>query len=209
MSCCRSFARGSASGLPPSSAASPPWPSTRRRAVRTSPLLSRVRSSCPSWLMASGWRAATRGFRGQPSRSSAPGDRRAASRRWRRVPAGDVGRDTDRQGGAPVAPLGPWSVRLEVGAGLGGSGPAGDLLPDAGGARGRGGFDGHGTRVGGPGTRERVNAGRRNLQTRPGPAAAQAGVPGACPTGAVAPSTPKPVAQPRRLVPVPAAPGSG
>ena len=60
-----------------------------------------------------------------------------------------------------LCPLGRLSVRLEVEAGVGGSGPAGGLLLDAGGARDRGGFDGHcaagGARA--PESRgERVNA---------------------------------------------------
>ena len=76
--------------------------------------VSRVRSSCSSWLMASGMERSHRGFAGT-CRSSAPGGQRAAGRRRERVRAGGVGQDVDPPRDAPVAPPGRLCVRLDVG----------------------------------------------------------------------------------------------
>ena len=72
-------------------------------------------------------------------------------------------------GGVPVAAPGRWSVRLEVGAGVDGSGPAGGIRLDVGGGRGRG-------RPRRPGRRRRRRSSCRRTSGPPG-TAAEAGVP--------------------------------
>ena len=93
-----------------------------RAAARTlpTPMSRRVRScrsSCSSWLMASGMARSHRSFARAPSRSSAPGDRRAGCRRRGPVPAGDGG-----PGGAPLRDA-PVAAPARLCARLGG-GPA-------------------------------------------------------------------------------------
>ena len=91
---------------------------------------------------------------------------------------------------------GRWSVRLEVEADVGGSGPAGRPSSSTpAGARGCGGFDGYCADVGArapEGRGERVNAVRRTFRPVRGPLRPRRAFRGSCPTGAVAPCAPAP-----------------
>ena len=82
--------------------------------------VSRVRSSCSSWLMASGMESSHRGFAGTVQLLT-------AGRRTGRLGGGvngfariDVGQDVDPPPDAPLAPRGRLCVRLDVGAGSSG-----------------------------------------------------------------------------------------
>ena len=164
--------------------------------------MSRVRWSCSSWLMASGWRTATGGFastvevlraKGTAGPPSGGGDGFA-----REASAGTSDRPARRACGRA---RGRWNVRLEVGAGGGGSGPGWrhpPRTPAAGAAEGG---------LGGPGADVGARAaGGSATSCRPtsGPpgAAAEVGVPG----GPARPGlSHRPPAQAcrRRRVPVP------
>ena len=117
-----------------------PTPKSRSMSRR----VSRARSSCSSWLMASGMARSHRGFAGTVQVLSASRGTGRLAAAWT-VRTGDVGRDPPCD--APVAPPDRLCGRLDGGAGCGGSG-AGGLRLDAGGGRGRGELDGHGARGG-------------------------------------------------------------
>ena len=184
--------RGSVSDLPTSSApAAPPLAFDTPKSRSMSHRVSRVRSSCSSRLMESGMQS-RRGFAGTVEVLSARGAAGPLGGGGDRLRTGGGGRDVDRPWQRTCGRArGRWSVRLEVGAGGGGSGlgwrhPA--STPAAGAAEG--GLDGPGADVGARaagGVRQRAAGGPPD---RPGDAA-EAGVSGGpCPTGAVAPSTP-------------------
>ena len=154
------------------------WPTPKSRSM--SRRVRNCRSSCSSWLMASGMARSHRGFAGivKSSRAGDQAGRRRRRRRERPRPGCRVGEDLHAR------PSGRDDGGFDVGAGDGraGSGPAGGLRLDAGGgARPR--------RPRRPRRRRRGPGGggaRRGASTsavRPpdpaGAAAAEAGVPGA------------------------------